>query len=55
MKHKHLVGYLAGLLAILVLAGIAGAQVSTNFNLNWHLLSSGGGTRNSTNYRANDV
>jgi len=48
----------AWLLVIVVALGVSGvviAQVSTNFNLNWHLLSSGGGTRNSTNYRADDA
>ena len=38
----------------LLLSGIALAQVSSNFNLNWHLLSGGGGSRISTNYQVND-
>jgi len=40
---------------ILGLTGFALAQVSTNFDLGWHLLSGGGGNRSSANYRVDDV
>ena len=41
-------------LGILALSGVVLAQVSTNFDLSWHLLSGGGGVRNSTNYQIDD-
>jgi hypothetical protein len=53
-KRKPLVG-LAGLLAGLVLAGIALARVLTNFDLGWHVLSSGEGERESANYLIQDT
>jgi hypothetical protein len=47
----RLTGFLAGLmLAVTVLA-----QVSTHFDLSWHLLSGGGGNRSSSNYRVDDT
>ncbi len=46
--------YFIGLLAGLMLTGVALAQVSTNFDLSWHLLSGGGGARDSANYRVDD-
>jgi hypothetical protein len=53
LKRKHLAS-LAGLLAGLIVTSIAVAQVSPNFDLSWHLLSGGGGSRSSPNYRVDD-
>ena len=36
--------------SLVLLASAVVAQVSTNFDLSWHLLSGGGGSRSSTNY-----
>lgn len=55
LRHTKRLVYFAGLLAGLLFAGIALAQVSTNFNLSWHLLSGGGGYRSSANYRLGDA
>ena len=41
-------------LLLLVAAGVALAQVSTNYDLSWHLISGGGGSRTSANYRVDD-
>ncbi len=46
--------WVVGLGGCLLLAGVAVAQVSTNFDLSWHLLSGGGGSRTSTNYQVDD-
>jgi hypothetical protein len=47
---------LAVVLAVcLVLANAALAQVSPNFDLGWHVLSGGGGIRNSPHYRLGDT
>jgi hypothetical protein len=47
----RLTGFIAGLmLTVTVLA-----QVSTHFDLGWHLLSGGGGNRSSSNYRVDDT
>jgi hypothetical protein len=39
------------LTGVLCLIGLAGAMVSTNFNLGWHVIGGGGGPMSSTNYR----
>jgi len=52
--NRKLVLPLIGLLAGLAVAGTVLAQVSTNFDLSWHLLSGGGGSRSSTNYQVDD-
>ena len=54
MNRKLLVR-LASLLVGLMLAGVALAQVSTNYDLSWHVLSSGGGERESANYLVQDT
>jgi len=46
---------LAVLVGILGLTGFALAQISTSFDLSWHLLSGGGGHRSSANYRVDDA
>ncbi|MBN1641170.1 MAG: hypothetical protein JXA09_08035 [Anaerolineae bacterium] len=46
---------LACLLGGLVFTGIVLAQVSSNYDLSWHLLSGGGGSRGSTNYQIDDA
>ncbi len=43
------------LLICLTIAGTALAQVSTHFDLGWHLLSGGGGARRSATYQLDDV
>ena len=43
------------LVTALTAAGVAVAQVSTNYNLNWHVLSGGGGSRASASYRVDDT
>jgi hypothetical protein len=52
-RHRILIIGL-GLIAGLLLAGIAVAQVSTNYDLHWSFLNSGGGERSSSGYRAQD-
>lgn len=54
MKKRKRWLYLIGLLAGLMLTGVALAQVSTNFDLSWHLLSGGGGSRSSADYQLDD-
>jgi hypothetical protein len=44
-----------GLLGALGLVGVALAQVSSNFDVHWSLLSSGGGSRRSVNYQLDDA
>jgi len=39
------------LACVLCLTGFAGAMVSTNYNLNWHVTGGGGGPMSSANYR----
>jgi len=49
---------LVRLLSLVILLGSAGvvlAQVSTNFDLSWHLLSGGGGSRTSPDYQVDDA
>lgn len=41
-------------LLLLLAAGVAWAQVSTNYDLSWHVLSGGGGSRSSAAYRVDD-
>jgi hypothetical protein len=55
MARKRLTVWAIGLAAALVLAGVALAQISTNFDLSWHLLSGGGGSRGSTHYELDDT
>jgi hypothetical protein len=45
---------LAVVLGCLLLSGAVLAQVSTNYDLSWHLLSGGGGPRGSDNYQIDD-
>jgi uncharacterized repeat protein (TIGR01451 family) len=45
----------AGALAALLAGGAVLAQVSSNYDLRWNVLSGGGGTRNSANYRIGDT
>lgn len=47
--------WIAILVGNLILVSIVLAQVSTNFDLGWHLLSGGGENRSSANYRVDDV
>jgi hypothetical protein len=54
MVKRGLVG-LTVLVVALALAGIALAQVSTNFDLGWHLLSGGGGSRGSASHQIDDT
>ena len=42
------------LLALLMAAPVL-AQISANFDLGWHVLSGGGGARNSNHYQVDDV
>jgi hypothetical protein len=42
-------------LLILVVAGAVLAQVSTGFDLGWHVLSGGGGSRSSAGYQIDDT
>jgi hypothetical protein len=44
-----------GLAAVLLLAGAAAAQVSSSFDLGWHVLPAGGGLRQSTAFRLADT
>jgi hypothetical protein len=46
-KSKRLVA----LACVLCLTGLAGAMVSTNYDLSWHVIGGGGGPMSSTNYR----
>ncbi|MSP12522.1 MAG: hypothetical protein EXR62_06145 [Chloroflexi bacterium] len=47
--------YLAGLLAGIILTGVALAQVSPNFDLSWFVFSAGGGERQSAHYLLQDT
>ncbi len=42
-------------LLILTVAGAVLAQVSPNFDLGWHVLSGGGGSRGSAEYQIDDT
>ena len=53
-RTRRRLAWLAIVLVALGLTGVALAQVSTNFDLSWHLLSGGGGSRSSTNYQVDD-
>jgi hypothetical protein len=46
--------WLMVVLGTLVLTEVALGQASTNFDLSWHLLSGGGGSRSSAGYRIDD-
>jgi hypothetical protein len=52
---KKLILYLIICLVGLSLAGGALAQISAHYDLNWHILSFGGGQRVSTHYHADDA
>jgi uncharacterized membrane protein len=54
MPAKMRLTWLIIFLGTLVLTGSVLAQVSTNFDLSWHLLSGGGGSRGSANYQISD-
>ena len=54
MKAKRGLIWLTISLGLLALGGVVLAQVSTNFDLGWHVLSGGGGSRSSTNYLGTD-
>lgn len=47
--------WLIGIVGVLSLSGLVLAQVSSNFDLHWSLLTGGGGTRASANYRLGDA
>jgi hypothetical protein len=51
-KQMLLIG-MVGLLVALLLASVAFAQTSTNFDLSWHVLAGGGGRADSTHYAMN--
>ena len=55
MAQRRLTMWAVGLAVALVLAGTVLAQVSTHFDLTWHLLSGGGGSRGSSNYQVDDT
>jgi hypothetical protein len=46
--------WIAVAIGCLLVAGVALAQVSTHYDLGWHLLSGGGGTRSSVNFDVSD-
>jgi hypothetical protein len=54
MKKRNIHRWLI-VLAAFGLAGVAVAQVSTNFDLHWSLFSGGGGLRQSSNYQISDA
>ena len=54
MKAKRGLIWLTIALGALAQGGVVLAQVSTNFDLSWHLLSGGGGSRSSANYQISD-
>jgi len=47
--------WLIGIVGALSLTGLVLAQVSSNFDLHWSLLTGGGGSRASVNYRVGDA
>ncbi|MFO7538760.1 MAG: hypothetical protein R6X32_11990 [Chloroflexota bacterium] len=55
MKPKHRALFLALLFLLLIslLGTVVWAQTSAGFNLEWHVIGSGGQASNSTNYRLN--
>ncbi len=42
-----------GIFFCIILAGVAEAQASSNYNLTWNVIGGGGGTSDSTTYRSN--
>jgi len=54
LKTKRALFWLAILIGVLGLGGVVLAQVSTHFDLSWHLLSGGGGFRSSSTYWVDD-
>jgi hypothetical protein len=53
MNKSQLSVLLVAFLCGLVLVGAALAQTSTNYGLEWHVIGSGGGGMDSTNYAMN--
>ena len=54
MKNAKSLRIIGGALIGLLCTTVVVAQVSTNFGLNWHALTGGGGTRQSTTYQVQD-
>jgi hypothetical protein len=55
LKAKKPLLRLGIVLGVLGITSLALAQVSTNYDVSWHLLSGGGGSRSSSNYRVDDA
>lgn len=55
MSRHRIVIIALGVLAVLLLAGIAAAQSSPNFDLWWSALTGGGGTRQSASFQVQDA
>ena len=55
LKVRRGLAWLVIFVAALALGVVVLAQVSTNFDLGWHVLSGGGGSKSSTNYQIDDV
>lgn len=54
MNKRKAIGLLLGLVAGLTVTSIVLAQVSAGFDLHWHLISAGGGSRDSAGYAIRD-
>ena len=54
MIRKKLIFWLLAAVFLLTLSGRALAQVSTSFDLSWHALTGGGGSRNSASVLVQD-
>ncbi|MCL4832283.1 MAG: fibronectin type III domain-containing protein [Caldilineaceae bacterium] len=54
MNRIRKLSYVIGIFLAIALTGAALGQISTNFDLRWWALSSGGDARQSTNYRIDD-
>lgn len=55
MNKRRALAFSATLISGLLVVGVVLAQVSTNYDLSWHLLSGGGGERQSANYLVHDA
>lgn len=53
MRRKYLIA--CSIICVILLASVALAQVSTNFDAGWWVVSSGGGMRQSTAYLIEDA
>ena len=55
MKHNHRAIFLAlaAMLLLLTAGAVVLAQTSASFNLEWHVIGSGGGESGSANYQVN--